>query len=203
MWIELDDLGNIKTEYLNMPRWFHDDGTQLTEEELNTYNVYKVINNPPEINYITHYLEKNPKEEWEFDSENSVINVTYTIHEKTLEEAKESGKQKARATAEMTKTGGTQYPGDTWIFPTDDKYTNRLKIYKDFLDNNPDEIIRYENVNGNWIDLTIEMVINMLNEVFVLYQDAAVWEENKHVEIDGAESIDELDNIIFNDFRRE
>jgi hypothetical protein len=202
MWAVLNNDNTITTTYYLRPKWYNTDGTELTDEELNTHSVYKVVDSPPSINYVTHRLQRNPQDDWTFDSENNVILVTFTIIEKSLEEAKQSGKNRARGAAEQTKTGGTQYPGDTWIFPTDDKHSNRLKIYQAFLEANPSDTIRYENIDGHWMDLTLEVVSTMLEEIFSLYKDAAIWEENKHIEIDSAESIEELENIVYTDFSR-
>lgn len=71
---------NIVTRLISRPRWFDDEGNPVSDEVLVQHGRYPVIDEPPEYDATTQWVERKPFEEWIVEAD--VVRATYTVHDR-------------------------------------------------------------------------------------------------------------------------
>jgi len=188
-------------EILSKPNWFHEDGTEVTDNTLFKEDaIYPVIDTPPIFNEYTQTSNQKPLDEWTVNTDN--VEIVYEVVDKSLEDSKQVVRfaiNQIRYSKIYNENIPYIFPGDTipdGIQMRDD--IDRQNIQDIFLDamNKPSDTIMYfMPVSNNLKMMTAQELITM--GLFIKTRGDLIvgyaWDLKQ--QIDNTETLEQIETI--------
>lgn len=174
-------VSGIATSIEVRPRWFNDDGSSVSDEQLIELGYFPLDRAPPAYDPITHYLAEDPISEWAVQADKVV--TTYTVHAYDAEAIKQNLRDYAYRMRKEREAAGLVFGG--MIIPVDDTSKANLTGARIKADADAEFSTMWRSPNGTFTAIAAAQIIAISDAVLDFVDDLF------RLEAEAVEGIDE------------